>query len=82
MLELNNLEEASKPSVEVKYDEDGGQSTGIPTNTQIQSNLSTHLKSGTKPGQVRLNLATNNDTIIRAVIVFAEGIFKNESFAM
>ena len=30
MLELNNLEEASKPSVERKFDEYGGQSTGIP----------------------------------------------------
>jgi hypothetical protein len=30
MLELNNLEEASKPSVELKFDEFGTQSTGIP----------------------------------------------------
>jgi len=30
ILELNNLEEASKPSVEIKYDEFGSQSTGIP----------------------------------------------------
>ena len=48
-MELKNLEEAAKPSVEVKYDEDGAQSTGIPTNTQVQSNLSTHLKNGNKP---------------------------------
>lgn len=82
ILELNNLEEASKPSVEVKYDEFGGQSTGIPTNTQVQSSLSTHLQNGSKPGHVKLNLSTNNETIIRAVIVFAEGIFKNESYAI
>ena len=30
MLELSNLEEASKPSVERKFDEFGDQSTGIP----------------------------------------------------
>ena len=30
MLELGNLEEASKPSVERKFDEFGTQSTGIP----------------------------------------------------
>ena len=30
MLELNNLEEASKPSVERKFNEFGEQSTGIP----------------------------------------------------
>jgi hypothetical protein len=30
ILELNNLEEASKPSVERKFNEFGEQSTGIP----------------------------------------------------
>lgn len=30
MLELNNLEEATKPSVEMKIDEFGNTSTGIP----------------------------------------------------
>jgi hypothetical protein len=30
LLELSNLEEASKPSVERKFDEFGTQSTGIP----------------------------------------------------
>lgn len=31
---------------------------------------------------VQLNLQTTNDTIIRAVIIFAEGIFKSESFVV
>ncbi len=48
MLELNNLEEASKPSVEMKFDEFGTQSTGIPANTQIQSKISTHQQFGAK----------------------------------
>lgn len=31
---------------------------------------------------VEILLETNNDTIIQAVIVFAEGIFQNESLVM
>jgi Bardet-Biedl syndrome 2 protein len=48
MLELDNLQEASKPSVERKFDEFGEQSTGIPANTQVYSNLSTHSPTETR----------------------------------
>ncbi|CAF0727330.1 unnamed protein product [Brachionus calyciflorus] len=82
MLELSNLEEASKPSVQRKFDDFGDQTTGIPSNTQIQSKLSTRLQNGSSRGHVELTVVTNNDTVIRAVIIFAEGIFKGESFVV
>lgn len=42
MLELNNLEEASKPSVERKYDDFGEQSTGIPVKHCIRFAFKNH----------------------------------------
>lgn len=39
MLELSNLEEASKPSVQRKFDEFGEQSTGIPVIVIFNSDL-------------------------------------------
>jgi len=80
LLELKNLEEASKPSVIAKIDDDiGTQSTGIPADTQLTTLISTREKSESKPGHVELKISTSNETVIKAVIIFAEGIFKNES---
>ena len=50
----------------------------IPANTQLQSSL--HVNPGSEHEQpsVELAIATSNDTIIRAVMIFAEGIFEGE----
>ena len=45
--------------------------------------MSTRLETETKRAHVELAFSTNNDTtLIRAVIVFAEGVFKNESYVV
>uniref|UniRef100_A0A8C6XHA5 BBSome complex member BBS2 n=1 Tax=Naja naja TaxID=35670 RepID=A0A8C6XHA5_NAJNA len=56
-----------------------GQRGVIPANTQLQTALSVNLGSETESAHVELCISTSNDTVIRAVLIFAEGIFENES---
>ncbi|GFO26805.1 Bardet-Biedl syndrome 2 protein homolog [Plakobranchus ocellatus] len=51
----------------------------IPANTQLQTTLSVNPGDQTKPPHVELLISTTNETIIRAVLIFAEGIFEGES---
>ncbi|BFZ04172.1 hypothetical protein BsWGS_07211 [Bradybaena similaris] len=51
----------------------------IPANTQLQTTLSVNPGSQSVQPHVELFISTTNDTIIRAVILFAEGIFDGES---
>ncbi|XP_064462898.1 Bardet-Biedl syndrome 2 protein homolog isoform X1 [Ornithodoros turicata] len=51
----------------------------IPANTQLRTALAINPGSSKVKPHVEIALQTNNDTIIRAVIVFAEGIFQGES---
>ncbi|CAG5131089.1 unnamed protein product, partial [Candidula unifasciata] len=51
----------------------------IPANTQLQTTLSVNPGNQTVQPHVELFISTTNDTIIRAVIIFAEGIFDGES---
>lgn len=46
----------------------------IPANTRLQIAIST---DGTKQSNVEVAISTNNTTIIKAVIIFADGIFSN-----
>ncbi|KAL7041968.1 hypothetical protein ACKWTF_000972 [Chironomus riparius] len=46
----------------------------IPANTRLQIAIST---DGTKQSSVEIGISTNNSTIIKAVIIFADGIFPN-----
>jgi Bardet-Biedl syndrome 2 protein len=50
----------------------------IPANTQLQTSL--HVNPGSEHVQpcVELSIATSNEMIIRAVMIFAEGIFDGE----
>ncbi len=50
----------------------------IPANTQLQTSL--HVNPGSEHVQpsVELAIATSNEMIIRAVMIFAEGIFDGE----
>lgn len=54
----------------------------IPANTQLRSSLTLCTGEGNEQRDpcIELILETSNDTIIRAVIIFAEGIFDQESF--
>lgn len=46
----------------------------IPANTRLQIAIST---DGAKQSNVEVSISTNNTTIIKAVIIFADGIFPN-----
>ncbi|XP_064601546.1 Bardet-Biedl syndrome 2 protein homolog [Liolophura sinensis] len=51
----------------------------IPANTQLQTSLSVNAGGEKEQPHVELTISTSNDTIIRAVLIFAEGIFEGES---
>ncbi|CAF1352289.1 unnamed protein product, partial [Didymodactylos carnosus] len=79
-LELHNLEEAAKKSsspANVKsmpLDREAE----IPANTQIQTSVSVERVKVDYPAHIAFKMKTSNDTIIRTVTVFAEGLFKGE----
>lgn len=50
----------------------------IPATTQIVSSLTVCHESST----IKLTLGTSNSTIVRAVVIFAEGIFNGESYVV
>ncbi|XP_032086553.1 Bardet-Biedl syndrome 2 protein isoform X2 [Thamnophis elegans] len=80
LLELRNYEENSKQvELNTQVNEMDGQRGVIPANTQLQTALSVNLGSETESAHVELCISTSNETIIRAVLIFAEGIFENES---
>ncbi|XP_051513373.1 Bardet-Biedl syndrome 2 protein homolog isoform X1 [Myxocyprinus asiaticus] len=51
----------------------------IPANTQLQTALSVRRATESQRAHIELNISTPNETIIRAVLIFAEGIFEGES---
>ncbi|XP_062922754.1 Bardet-Biedl syndrome 2 protein homolog [Mobula hypostoma] len=79
LLELRNYEENSKIALNALGGEGDGQMGIIPANTQLQTSLSVNLGTNNQSPHVELNISTFNDTIIRAVLIFAEGIFNGES---
>ncbi|XP_072278942.1 BBSome complex member BBS2 [Pyxicephalus adspersus] len=79
LLELKNYQENSKAESRSQASEPDGQMGVIPANTQLQTALSVTLGSETQIAHVELSISTSNDTIIRAVLIFAEGIFEGES---
>ncbi|XP_062997425.1 Bardet-Biedl syndrome 2 protein isoform X2 [Elgaria multicarinata webbii] len=80
LLELRNYEENSKQvELNTQVNEVDGQRGVIPANTQLQTALSVNLGSDSESAHVELCISTSNDTIIRAVLIFAEGIFEGES---
>uniref|UniRef100_A0A8C5H4C3 Bardet-Biedl syndrome 2 protein homolog n=2 Tax=Gouania willdenowi TaxID=441366 RepID=A0A8C5H4C3_GOUWI len=74
LLELHNYEENAKGVSETS----GGIGV-IPANTQLQTALSVKPATDTQRAHVELSISTPNETIIRAVLIFAEGIFEGES---
>ncbi|XP_065423035.1 Bardet-Biedl syndrome 2 protein isoform X2 [Chrysemys picta bellii] len=80
LLELRNYEENSKQAdLSAQVNEADGQRGVIPANTQLQTALSVNLGSDSQAAHVELCISTSNDTMIRAVLIFAEGIFEGES---
>ncbi|KAG0695207.1 Bardet-Biedl syndrome 2 [Chionoecetes opilio] len=86
LLELKNYEENQRmgSSGEIVYGKPstaGDQVGIIPANTQLQTGLAINMgnEEKNKPPHVEIALATTNDTVIRAVVIFAEGIFEGES---
>ncbi|KAJ0029597.1 hypothetical protein NQD34_004594 [Periophthalmus magnuspinnatus] len=74
LLELRNYEENAKGVSEAN----SGVGV-IPANTQLQTALSVRPATEAQRAHVELNISTPNETIIRAVLIFAEGIFEGES---
>ncbi|KAM9301908.1 BBSome complex member BBS2 [Gastrophryne carolinensis] len=79
LLELKNYQENSKAESRAQVSDLDGQLGVIPSNTQLQTALSVTLGSEMQTAHVELSISTSNDTIIRAVLIFAEGIFEGES---
>ncbi|XP_055504634.1 Bardet-Biedl syndrome 2 protein homolog [Leucoraja erinacea] len=79
LLELRNYEENSKVALNALGGDGDGQMGIIPANTQLQTGLSVNMGTANQSPHVELNISTFNDTIIRAVLIFAEGIFNGES---
>lgn len=50
----------------------------IPANTQLQTSLIVNPGSEQVQPHVELSISTTNDTIIRTVMIFAEGVFEGE----
>ncbi|XP_010594379.1 Bardet-Biedl syndrome 2 protein isoform X4 [Loxodonta africana] len=84
LLELRNYEENTKGGVlqaesSSPLSEADGHRGIIPANTKLHTTLSVNLGSETQAPHTELCISTSNDTIIRAVLIFAEGIFIGES---
>uniref|UniRef100_G1P3P7 Bardet-Biedl syndrome 2 protein homolog n=1 Tax=Myotis lucifugus TaxID=59463 RepID=G1P3P7_MYOLU len=79
LLELRNYEENAKAEWSSPLNEADGQWGIIPANTKLHTALSVNLGSETRAAHTELCISTSNDTIIRAVMIFAEGIFLGES---
>ncbi|XP_060248191.1 Bardet-Biedl syndrome 2 protein [Meriones unguiculatus] len=78
LLELRNYEE-NKAEQSSPPTEADGQKGIIPANTKLHTALSVSLGSDVQDAHAELRISTSNETIIRAVLIFAEGIFVGES---
>ncbi|XP_066249120.1 Bardet-Biedl syndrome 2 protein-like [Euwallacea similis] len=80
LMELRHYENNSKYNNNVLNEVDSFESTGvIPSSTRLQIVVTTNRGDKRLKPHVELYVSTNNSTIIKAVIIFAEGIFKGES---
>uniref|UniRef100_A0A8C6B746 Bardet-Biedl syndrome 2 protein homolog n=1 Tax=Monodon monoceros TaxID=40151 RepID=A0A8C6B746_MONMO len=79
LLELRNYEDNAKAELSSALNEADGHRGIIPANTKLHTALSVSLGSEAQAAHAELCISTSNDTIIRAVLIFAEGIFLGES---
>ncbi|GFG30618.1 hypothetical protein Cfor_05179 [Coptotermes formosanus] len=54
----------------------------IPAQTRLQTGVAINMGTEQKPPHVEISLSTNNETVIAAVMVFAEGIFEGETHVL
>ncbi|CAF3460420.1 unnamed protein product [Rotaria socialis] len=54
----------------------------IPASTAIQTSLAVEKVGNDLPGHIAIKIKTTNDTIIRAVTIFAEGLFRGECYVV
>ncbi|KAJ9598202.1 hypothetical protein L9F63_011122 [Diploptera punctata] len=88
LLELRNYEGNSQFS-DIGAEEMGqqlaiaNQHVGIiPAQTRLQTGIAINMGTEQKLPHVEISLSTNNETVIRAVMVFAEGIFEGETHVL
>ncbi|KAB0392670.1 hypothetical protein E2I00_006297 [Balaenoptera physalus] len=79
LLELRNYEDNAKAELSSPLNEADGHRGVIPANTKLHTALSVNLGSEAQAAHAELCISTSNDTIIQAVLIFAEGIFLGES---
>ncbi|KAL2093165.1 hypothetical protein ACEWY4_010477 [Coilia grayii] len=77
LLELRNYEENAKAAPGAS-EGDSGMGV-IPANTQLQTALAVRAATESQKAHIELSISTPNETIIRSVLIFAEGIFEGES---
>ncbi|XP_076343635.1 BBSome complex member BBS2-like isoform X1 [Tachypleus tridentatus] len=83
LLELRNYEENARVGSAglrgpIKASQENDQYGVIPANTQLKTGLAINMGSGETAAHVEVALQTTNNTIIRSVLIFAEGIFDGE----
>ena len=54
----------------------------IPANTQLQTSLQVISSSENNPAYVELTVRTTNDTIVRTVMIFAEGMYDRSVYTV
>ncbi|XP_077978024.1 BBSome complex member BBS2-like isoform X2 [Glandiceps talaboti] len=80
LLELKNYEENARAGQGSGLQGFDSQQMGIiPANTQLQTSLLVNPGAEGKSPHVELCVSTTNETVLRAVLIFAEGIFEGES---
>ncbi|RMX50842.1 hypothetical protein pdam_00003138 [Pocillopora damicornis] len=79
LLELKNYEENAKVGKVGGQEVDQSQMGVIPASTQLQTSLLVNPGSEQVQPHVQLSISTTNETIIRTVMIFAEGVFEGES---
>ncbi|XP_030766651.1 Bardet-Biedl syndrome 2 protein homolog [Sitophilus oryzae] len=80
LMELKHYESNIKYNFNSGNQTDSFEDSGvIPSNTRLQIIVNTNLEDKHQKPHVEVYISTNNATIIKAVIIFAEGIFKGES---
>ncbi|KAJ8980337.1 hypothetical protein NQ317_008045 [Molorchus minor] len=78
LMELKHYEVNNKFNEDVVYETDSFENRGvIPANTRLQMEIKANDMA--KKPHVQISLSTNNSTIIKSVVIFAEGIFKGET---
>ncbi|XP_075252346.1 BBSome complex member BBS2-like isoform X2 [Convolutriloba macropyga] len=80
-MEMRNVEMSKQTAAKIKSGDFVASEVGaIPTDTEVKVEMIPKLSDNPEvPSCVQLIVGTSNETVIKAVVVFAEGIFPGES---